>query len=635
MKPLLTLCCLVLSLGLSAQDFDYAARTIPSDLKKDANSVVRYHEIIYRAESAKAATVFERKIITILNDQHNRENQLVIYYDNNVKVSKVKATLYDAEGERIRSAKKSEIEDVRALSGGQFYTDSRVLTTTLDHQSYPFTVEFEYEKKLTDFGMVGFPRWLPLTYDQSVQFSSYTAHVPTEQKLIHQRNMLPEPVMRTDGTNRVYAWQVADLPARQYEAYAPPMSKTMPFLRIGLENFEIGDYNCSYENWKSYGNTMAKLMAGRDQLPASLATLVREKTAGLTTDREKIDVLYHLLQERTRYVGVQLGVGGWQPFSAEYVETNRFGDCKALSNYMGAMLSEVGVPSYPVLVDWNDVSFLPVDESFTSPAFNHMILYVPSEDMYLECTSSTSPTGYLGEGKDDRNVLWITPDGGQLARTPKLQASDNGHLRRLNITVQEDGTSGFDLDGRFFGMSQERLRRFAHSEQDVTKQQETLNKWEHLPDVGGKFSFSYDLNSPVVNLTYETTLPSYVRKLGKRIFVPINKFYAYDYVPEKLEERKFPIFDNDASFRVDTINLTFPDGLEVESMGEKLTEFKHAAGEYRSELTSTPGKITWVRTLKLLPVELPATEYEEYRQFFVDVRKAEKRQVVLRAKRTK
>jgi hypothetical protein len=302
---------------------------------------------------------------------------------------------------------------------------------------------------------------------------------------------------------------------------------------------------------------------------------------------------------------------------------------------MGAMLKEVGVASYPVLVNSSDTPFFPVEEDFPTSAFNHMIIYVPSEDMYLECTSSVAPTGYMGEGTDDRNVLHITPAGGKLARTPKLKASDNGRLRTLDLEIQPDGSAAFALHNRMYGSFQDGVRGLVHGERDLTKQQEALNRNDYIPDVGGEFMLDCDVDHPLATLNYKTTLPGYARKLGKRTFVPVNKFSAYDYVPEQLEQRKFPIFDNDASFRVDTINLTFSDKLEVESMGDELTEFKHAAGEYRAELKATPGKITWIRTLKLLPVDLPATAYEDYRQFFVDVRKAEKRQVVLREKRTK
>jgi len=638
MKYLLILLALMASpLSLLTQDLSLSLFTIPAELQEDAKSVVRTYEKVYEAKSANEATLYVKKVVTILDDGHGYANRLVVYYDDDSKITRFKATLYDALGEKVRSAKKSEIEDIRATGGGTFYDDSRVRTTTVTHISYPYTVAFEYEKKLTDFGMVAFPQWMPMEFDQSVQSAVFTATIPSDNELIFRTNELPDPVVSEQEGRRTHRWEVEDLPARRSEASAPPASKTLPYVRTTLKNFDIGDYQGSMASWQEFGQFMGRLIEGRDQLPAELSALVHETTDGLATDREKIDALYRVLQGRTRYVGVQLGVGGWQPFSAEYVETNRYGDCKALSNYLGAMLKEVGIESYPVLIDWNDRSFYPVEEEFTTSAFNHMILYVPGEDMYLECTSNTSPPGYLGEGKEDRNVLWVTPAGGKLVRTPVAAPADNGYVRTLDVNLAADGSAELRLHTGYYGAPHESFRRYLHAEIDETKQLEALNRSGIIPNVKGTgYSLTCEPNEPIAELRYATQVPSYARKLGQRIFIPINKYYNYDNVPDKLSERQFPIERNVARFYVDTVNLQLPKDMEVESLGEASITYQHAAGEYRATVTSAAdGRLTWIRTLKLLPVQLPASEYEDYRQFFVDVAKADKRQVVVRKKRTK
>jgi hypothetical protein len=57
---------------LLGQGLDYSVLTIPAELKENANSVIRQHEIIYRAESRSVATIYERKVITLLNHNHNK-----------------------------------------------------------------------------------------------------------------------------------------------------------------------------------------------------------------------------------------------------------------------------------------------------------------------------------------------------------------------------------------------------------------------------------------------------------------------------------------------------------------------------------------------------------------------------------
>lgn len=617
------------------KEISISAISIPADLKKDAKSVVRHLSENWEMINDHQAKISVHRIVTLLGAGHGGENRQVSYYDQDSKITKFKATLYDAMGNKIRDAKKSEIEDIRAYEG--FDGDTRVQTTVLDHPSYPYTIEFEYEQKVNDFTMVaGLPQFQPMSFDQSVEYASFKAMVPNDNKIQYFTNDLPEPKVNDAGTATEYVWAVESLPARKEESESPAITRTMPYMRLSVDHFTMDGYEGSMRDWNAFGKFIGRLTRDRDRLPAELKQLVRQRTAGLTSTPEKIDALYRLMQERTRYVSVQLGIGGWQPFSAEYVEKNKYGDCKALSNYMGAMLKEVGIPSYPVLVHWSDDPSFPVEEDFTVSAFNHMILYVPEEEMYLECTSSDAPTGYLGDGKYARNVLWITPEGGKLVKTPTPTAADNGRIRTLKVEVSEDGSAKLALRNQFHGTSQEDYRSLVNYERDRTKQLERLQAWKVIPDVtGAEYSLQVAVDEPVAELKYVTEVDNYARKMGSRLFVPINKYDSYDFIPEKLEQRRTPLYNDFARFYVDTIQLSFPADLEIESLGEEEVNISHAAGDYRSSVTVANNQLTWVRTLKILPIDLPAEEYDDYRKFFIDVAAADGRKVVLKDRRTK
>ena len=79
-------------------------------------------------------------------------------------------------------------------------------------------------------------------------------------------------------------------------------------------------------------------------LPEDIKKKVHELTDHLKDPREKINVLYDFLQKNTHYISIQLGIGGWQPFPADYVAAKRYGDCKALSNYMIAWSNDPMIP---------------------------------------------------------------------------------------------------------------------------------------------------------------------------------------------------------------------------------------------------------------------------------------------------
>ena len=97
-----------------------------------------------------------------------------------------------------------------------------------------------------------------------------------------------------------------------------------------------------------------------------------------------------------------------------------------------------------------------------------------------------------------------------------------------------------------------------------------------------------DPQSPEAQLSYTTEVSDYVRKLGTRMFVPINGYYAYDWVPEADDHRELPIHTTLTRFMVDTVNLRLPGALEIESgLYTEEVHYTHAAGEYRARLQAT------------------------------------------------
>ncbi|PHI20080.1 hypothetical protein CEQ90_10115 [Lewinellaceae bacterium SD302] len=622
----------LLSFGLSAQtqNLSYHIALIPDSLKENARSVVRHHRTDYRVTNDNHSGMTVSRAVTLLKGGTS-ENELVLHYDENTKISQLKITLYDANGNLIRDVRKNEINDYMAVGGGQFYTDSRVKYVTVDHSTYPYTIEYEYEVKYKNFAIVYFPRFFPQDFEQSVVQSTFHADLPGDNELFYDLNLLEEPEISTAGGRITYNWNVSSLRARASEPYGPNSSIALPNVRTVLGRFEIiPNVKSTFESWDEFGRMMNQLMAGRDELPAELSGEVRRTINELSTDREKIVALYRFMQDRVRYVGVQLGIGGWQPFSATYVEENRYGDCKALSNYMKSMLSDIGIEAYPTLI-YSGREHYAVREDFPTSAFNHMILYVPSEDMYLECTSNYLPPGYLYEQTLDRNVLLITPEGGQLARTPAVEPADHGHLRTQRLRLAENGSAKVEINTRYVGARHERLR-YLHRSLSKKEFKEYLHEEEHIPDVtGSKYAVEVSQSEPFVDLTYATELPRYARKMGKRYFVPLNKLFAFDSRPDAEEERDFAVVNKHGRFLVDTVYLELPQGLSLESKGEDKIDIEHAAGEYHAEITQTGNQLRWVRTLKILPVNLPPEEYAGFRDFYLKVGKADRRQLVFKS----
>lgn len=623
----------LLSGFLIAQDdgFFYNSFSIPDSLKENASSVIREYDQVFTVGNDGNARKKVRKIVTLL-DSGSSENELSISFDKDRKITQFKVVIYDLAGKKVREVKKSEINEQLAIDGSTFHTDNRVRYITIDYPNYPYTIAFEYELKLNDFAAIFTPFYQPQSYSQSVSKSRLVVDIPADNKLVYDAFKMPEPKEHESGGRKRYSWSVNNLTAKEYEPYSPEEARVLPSLVTSLEQVEVlNGLKSSFSNWQEYGKLQQALYAGRDELPAELKNEVETLIADAGTDKEKIDRLYRFMQERMRYVSVQLGIGGWQPFSAEYVENNRYGDCKALSNYMKAILEVADIESYPTII-YSGREYYKARPDFTSPyGFNHVILYVPSEEMYLECTSNYFPTGYLGSGTMDRNVVWLTPEGGELKRTPAMIPSDHGHVRTQQITLGEDGSAALQLNTRYVGAPHEvwRYMKASVSEKEL---KERLHHRNQLPDVSGShFKMDVSKEEPIVDLDYTTTLPRYARKMGKRFFVPLNKLFAFDHRPPKIEDRQNPVVFERARFLVDSVKITLPEGLVLESLGKTQIDIEHEAGEYHATLTQKGNEISWVRTLKINPVRLKAEEYADFRDFYLKLSKAEKKQLVFKS----
>ena len=631
---LLFICC-SLSGYLSAQfPSSFAAKMIPTSLQENAESVIRYESHQFELKDDDRAVIKYEKVVTILHMDSDAHFQYVLYGPDARLIGFV-ATLYDATGEKIREARNNDFTDGLAV-GNNFYVDIRYKSVDLQHGQLPYTIHFKYELAVKDVGLFyNMPHWSPVDYDQSCAYAELQIVHPADNPIYTEVNEVNTPARQTENRKTMLKWTLEDFPARQSEWGAPPGLTNLPYVLAGFQRFEMEGYSGSFESWQDFGAFLYQLNEGRQELPPELQQEVLEVVAGATTNAEKIDRLYRFLQERTRYVSVQLGIGGWQPFPATYVEENRYGECKALSNYMRAILQAVDITSYPVIIEAGDRPDYEIHEGFVTNAFNHQMLYVPEEELYLECTSNTAPTGYMGDWTADRTVLLLTPEGGQLARTPKPLPSDNAAIQNVNIQVQEDGSVQMALSAEYYGARQELLRALTE-ELSTEDQLEYLHRKGYLPALQ---QVEYDLvvnpDEPKAELNFSCELDRYARRMGQRMFLPINRYFAFDQVPPADNQRELPIQLRTARLLVDTISIELPELMEIESMGEAITTIEHDRGTYRSEINVEGNQLRWVRVLQLFPVELPAEAYAELRDFYIEVGRADARQIVLKERRTR
>ena len=606
---------------------------IAPELLKNAHTVVRLDRCSFRVHSTKKTTESYKYIVTILNENSPHE-ELFVHYDEMKKVKKIEAQIYDEEGNFIRKNKKNEVRDVSA-PGASLYTDNRGKYISVNHGTYPYTIIYTYEieKHSSPF----YPRWIIQDYQTSVERAQFEITYPKDIPVRHQLlNISQEPLVLNTAEEVTLNWTFTDLPAIIPEAYSPTRAEVLPYLYLAPTKFQLGKYKGDMTSWENYGMFYHLLNEEADNMSAEMVATVRDLTKDAITEAEKIDILYRYLQQNMRYVSVQLGVGGWQSYDAQYVEKNKFGDCKALTFFMKSMLDKVGVTAYPALVKAGRDQFFEMNDDFPIPLFTHVILHIPAEDTWLECTSKNLPTNYLSDFTADRNVLLITERGGKKIRTPAYVEDHNKSTRFTQISIDQNGNAIIKNTSHLFGPKQDRLRLY-----DARLSDETIRELfqKHNSTLPSSFKIrAFDLQisdtGPEAVLDYKLEVPRYASKAGRRLFVPINCLNNIETAPPANSTRKQEIVLRDAFIEVDTIILEFPEGYEVESMPDEVIQIDASFGTYQLKLRKDGRKIWCQRSLSVQATRLPKEAYNDFRSFYIDALKADKTKIVLVKKKT-
>jgi hypothetical protein len=355
---------------------------------------------------------------------------------------------------------------------------------------------------------------------------------------------------------------------------------------------------------------------------------VQNLTKDVKDPKEKIRLLYAYLQQNTRYVSVQLGIGGFRPILAEKVAQVNYGDCKALSNYMKALLNEAGIASNLIVIG-NGMPSLNTKYSSMGQA-NHMILCIPLEKdtTFLECTSQYKPMGFIGYDNSDRNVLMITENGGKIIHTPIYTAKNNYQVRKTNITFADDGMADVAIKS-IYGNAQFE-DNFNIMLAEPSEQRKTLIENNIIPGaeiINFKYEQS-DKNVPIMAEEINLKSNQLLIKGGDKAFLLLNQVNRKENVPLKVEGRKtyfsVPFSYNDE----DEINYIIPKGYSIEFIPKDISIVSEF-GTYNAKFSMKDNKIIYTRTQTMNDKKYPPEKYNDYVDFYKKIVQADKQKAVL------
>jgi hypothetical protein len=567
-----------------------------------------------------------------LNQNGDKYASLLLPYDKFEEIISVDGSLYDERGKRIRRLKKEEIRDI---SSGAFtyefdVDDTRYKIHDFHCKTYPYTVEYEWEEKY--FTSQYFPPWNPQEgYAYAVQESSFSVIYPSDYVIRYKAiNYKGEPEKSVEKGKNVNHWKLDNLEALDYEVFSPPFEKLTTIVYIAPTKFKVENYEGDMSTWETWGKFIFMLKQNRDELPLDVKDQVHRMTDYVGDVREKIRMLYEYLQRNTRYISIQIGIGGWQPFDAKFVASKKYGDCKALSNFMFALLKEAGIPSYYCVIQAGAQKSDMIAD-FPCHQFNHATLCVPlnKDTLWLECTSQDVPMGYIGSFTGNRHALLISEKGGVVVSTTRYGSKENLRTRFVKAVVDNAGKLDLTSATRMRAMEGDQMH-FLINHNSRDKVTESLKESLELPTYDiTRMDYAEDKESiPTLTMTIGVTASGYAQVTEKRMFINPNVLNRHNQVLTTDSARRFPIYMREDSRQMDTVEISLPPGYAAESVPGPVS-LENEFGKYASTVKVLGDKIVYYRFEEKHAGLFPAASYDILVKYYGQIRAADYNKVVL------
>jgi hypothetical protein len=624
---------LLTSLGTTyakKKELQWPVSEIPDSIKKDVHSVIRNKTVSVKVVSPAELQYTETLVVTVLDKEGVSASAVTFRDGKQTALLDYQGVLYDSIGKELRKTSKDSWYLEPASPESYAYSETMERSHRFSHEQYPYTVVYTATTKTAS--ALYLPPLYTIVYpEMSMQTATYTLDCPEGWPFTFNAKGVSGPETKTEAGRTISTWTAPATGGMHTQPGAEQMMYRAPNIWVSPGRFELGGVPGSMASWADYSNFYARLNQGRDVLPAPQAAEVKQLTAGIKDTFEIISKLYKHLQQNNRYVNVALGIGGLQTHDAAYVANKNFGDCKALSNYMKAMLNVVGIPSNYVLVYAGEEQNRKVVPAFPSHRFNHVILGIPlkKDTVYLECTAPVGPAGYMGLFTQNRYGLWISEQGGALCRIPAHQPTDNTSssyaLLDLSNGVPEEITCRSRLKG---------YPADSWMSADMRDNQTRLvNLWNTMHESlkGNSLVFTkLPGRQPLVEVETKANPSTLVQVTPKRMMVDAAGLSATAGSVEAPEEGQplLPVNLTRSFQFVDTLEVIIPGGYEPEYTPGTI-KYNAPVGDYQLEFVKKENHVLMIRRYTRYQGQFAAPVFTEWRSFLKNVANADASRLIL------
>ncbi len=596
----------------------------------ETNAVLLYDETTIAVKDAGEVHSIHRRVYRILRPSGRDRGVFNVSFDKETKVISMRAWSLPANGGKEFEVKEKDAVETQ-LTEGDLYSDTRHRILRIPAADPGATVAYEYEQRERPYILQDI--WWFQSPDP-VRQSRFILQLPPGWRYkaawIHHEPVVPQE----DGNNQLH-WELGDISAVEEEAEMPPVQSIEG--RMVVNYFPAaGTVGNSMDSWQDVGKWYTALTGDRRISSVEIKKKVEDLAGGSADTLGKLRALAGFVQKDIRYVAIEIGVGGYQPHPAASVFSNRYGDCKDKATLLAAMLHEIGIDSFYVLVNTRRGVVTP--EYPPGVNFNHVILAItlPSDasagDLYaivahprygklllFDPTSTLTPLGDLPFYEQSNYGMLTAADGGELVRMPLLPPSVNRLSRTARLTLSPDGSITGSVEELRNGDPAEssRARLLAAQGGERAKVLESF-----IGSSVGGFTLTkatvgnLEAYDQMLILNYQFVAPNYAQTAGNLLLVRPRVLGGKASTLLEEKERKYPVEFDTATLQTDQFDLTLPQGYVPDELPAPVRiDFDFAT--YSSKVEMVSGNVLrYSRTYQVKEVVVPSSRLGDLKRFY-------------------
>jgi transglutaminase-like putative cysteine protease len=596
----------------------------------ETNAVLLYDETTIAVKDAGEVHSIHRRVYRILRPSGRDRGVFNVSFDKETKVISMRAWSLPANGGKEFEVKEKDAVETQ-LTEGDLYSDTRHRILRIPAADPGATIAYEYEQRERPYILQDI--WWFQSPDP-VRQSRFILQLPPGWRYkaawIHHEPVVPQE----DGNNQLH-WELGDISAVEEEAEMPPVQSIEG--RMVVNYFPAaGTVGNSMDSWQDVGKWYTALTGDRRISSVEIKKKVEDLAGGSADTLGKLRALAGFVQKDIRYVAIEIGVGGYQPHPAASVFSNRYGDCKDKATLLAAMLHEIGIDSFYVLVNTRRGVVTP--EYPPGVNFNHVILAItlPSDasagDLYaivahprygklllFDPTSTLTPLGDLPFYEQSNYGMLTAADGGELVRMPLLPPSVNRLSRTARLTLSPDGSITGSVEELRNGDPAEssRARLLAAQGGERAKVLESF-----IGSSVGGFTLTkatvgnLEAYDQMLILNYQFVAPNYAQTVGNLLLVRPRVLGGKASTLLEEKERKYPVEFDTATLQTDQFDLTLPQGYVPDELPPPVRiDFDFAT--YSSKVEMVSGNVLrYSRTYQVKEVVVPPSRLGDLKRFY-------------------